>query len=163
VILLVRHAMPVVDPSTPAEQWHLGAEGRAAARLLAPLAGHFVASTEPKAVETLEEVAGGPVATDAGFAEVRRPHVWGDDYRATARAYLRGVRQEGWEPQEEVAERFEAAIARHRRDADVLVVGTHGLVSTLWLAGRCGIEPVPFWEALRFPDLVAVDLLKESF
>lgn len=33
------------------------------------------------------------VATDPGFGEVRRPHVWSgnDDYRAPARAYVDGV------------------------------------------------------------------------
>ncbi len=160
-IVLVRHAMPVVDPATPAELWHLGADGRAAARSLAPLVAgpaYFVASTEPKAVETLMEIAGAPVATDPGFAEVRRPHAWTDGYRAAARAYLQGARHDGWEPHGQVVDRFEAAVVRHSGSTDrTLVIGTHGLAPTLWLADRCGLDPVPFWEALRFPDVIEVD------
>lgn len=165
-LLLVRHAMPAIDPATPAEKWRLGPEGRAAARLLAPLVrrpAYFVASTEPKAHETLSEVAADTmVVTEAGFAEVRRPHVWSDDhdYRAAARAYLRGERPDGWEPREEAAARFEAAVVLHLAAAGdwTLVVGTHGLASTVWLSGRFGLEPEEFWAALRFPDLIEVDL-----
>lgn len=60
-LILVRHAMPAIDPQTPAELWHLGDQGRAAARALRPLLAepaYYVASTEPKAVETLQEIAG---------------------------------------------------------------------------------------------------------
>ncbi|MFI5892115.1 histidine phosphatase family protein [Actinoplanes sp. NPDC051513] len=87
-LVLVRHAMPVIDPETPAELWHLGPEGRAAARALAPLiagsAAHYVSSTEPKALETLREIAPHvPIETDAGFAEVRRPRATQAGSRAT--------------------------------------------------------------------------------
>ncbi|MEU4163525.1 hypothetical protein [Actinoplanes sp. NPDC026670] len=91
-LLLVRHAMPHIEPDIPAEDWHLGAEGLAAARLLAPripAAAHLVASTEPKAQETLRQLTESPVVqVDANFAEVRRPHEWSDPdtYRATAAA-----------------------------------------------------------------------------
>lgn len=166
-LLLVRHAMPEVDPATPAERWRLGPDGLAAARRLAPLVrrpAYFVASTEPKAFQTLCEVATDTmVVIDAGFAEVRRPHVRSaDDYRAAARAYVGGERRDGWEPHEEVAARFEAAVVLHLAAAAdrTLVVGTHGLAPTVWLAGRYRLEPGPeeFWAGLRFPDLVEVDL-----
>ncbi|WP_433384727.1 histidine phosphatase family protein [Actinoplanes sp. CA-142083] len=177
-LLLVRHAMPETDPDTPPEQWHLGPEGRAAARALArliaePRAGHYVASTEPKAVETLREIAPhAPIATDAGFAEVRRPRAWTDDvtYRAAARAYIEGdtASRDGWEARDEVVGRFDAAVARHAGRAAAsgvtLVVGTHGLAPTLWLAARVGLRPSPgaFWASLRFPDVVEVDPRRKS-
>jgi broad specificity phosphatase PhoE len=115
----------------------------------------------------VREIAGrATVAGDAGFAEVRRPRVAdGDSYRAMARAYVRGQRQDGWEEHDDVVERFDAAVVRHAATAaagnSTLVVGTHGMVSTLWLAGRYQLRPgrEQFWEALRFPDLIEIDLV----
>jgi broad specificity phosphatase PhoE len=167
-LVLVRHAMPELVPDVPAERWHLGPGGRSAARALRrsmPGPAYFVASDEPKAVETLEELAGGhDVAVEPGFAEVHRPHLWTDDYRATARAYVEGVRHDGWEPHDEVFARFESAVVRHAGLATaqgrILVVGTHGLAPTVWLSRHIRLEPSPaqFWADLRFPDIVDVDL-----
>jgi 2,3-bisphosphoglycerate-dependent phosphoglycerate mutase len=163
-LVLVRHAMPVVDSAVPPAQWQLGPGGRAAARALAaylPRDAHYVSSPEPKARQTLEALAE-QVAVDDGLAEVRRPHTWEDDYRSRARAYVEGVVLPGWEPHEEVVERFAAAVARHASVAAAqhkpLVVGTHGLAPTLWLASRYRLEPSPaeFWAGLRFPDLIEV-------
>nr|WP_221377471.1 hypothetical protein [Actinoplanes polyasparticus] len=123
-----------------------------------------MASTEPKAAETLRAAAigGGPVLQDAGFDEVRRPHEWRDDHRERARAYVGGATHPGWEPQPHVAARFTAAIARHAAlaGAGPLVVGTHGMALTTWLAARSLITDPPgaFWAALTFPDVVTVDL-----
>ena len=58
-LILIRRAIPVIAPQTPAELWHLDHEGRTAARAARPLpvrSVYYVASTEPKAVETLREV-----------------------------------------------------------------------------------------------------------
>src|SRR5262249_30744965 len=52
-LILIRHAAPIVDPSTPPSQWPLSREGRAAARSLSlPTNAYLVASTEPKAIQT---------------------------------------------------------------------------------------------------------------
>jgi 2,3-bisphosphoglycerate-dependent phosphoglycerate mutase len=169
-LVVVRHAMPELVPEVPSQRWHLGAEGRAAAQALRPLlvgSAYFVASDEPKAVETLQELAGQlDVEMDPGFGEVRRPHVWSDDrdYRTTARAYVEGVRHDGWEQHDDVFARFESAVVRHAEIAAAqrrtLVVGTHGLAPTVWLSRRIRLEPSPaqFWAGLRFPDLIEVDL-----
>lgn len=123
---------------------------------------------EPKAIQTLQELAGSStVATDPGFGEVRRPHLWsgGRDYRLTARSYVEGVRHHGWEEHALVAARFSAAVSRHAVPAKArnraLVIGTHGLALTIWLVGLVRLEPGPahFWEELRFPDVIDVDLV----
>jgi len=167
-LVLVRHAMPVPDPDVPSERWRLGEPGRAAARALRavlPPDAYLVASDEPKAVQTLQEAAGQPdVATDPDFGEVRRPYVWAadEDYRSVARAYVEGAAHAGWEPHAAVAARFGAAVARHAALAGhrTLVVGTHGLSPTVWLAGVVRLEPSPagFWQSLGYPDVVDVDL-----
>ncbi|XVV17447.1 hypothetical protein ACQP2X_24615 [Actinoplanes sp. CA-131856] len=89
-MIFVRHAMPALDPAVPPTAWHLGDEGRAAARLLRlPPDAYLVASDEPKAVETLRHaVPGATVHQDPGFAEVHRPATWQPDHRALARAYI---------------------------------------------------------------------------
>jgi broad specificity phosphatase PhoE len=156
--------MPQIDPSVRSERWQLGDAGRAAARALRPLIpqpAYYVASPEPKAAQTLQEVAGdAEVGTDPGFAEVHRPFV-DSGYRALARAYVEGTCHDGWEPHEEVAARFADAVARHAAAAGqtMLVIGTHGLAPTVWLARRFELKPSPgaFWAALDFPDLIDVD------
>jgi broad specificity phosphatase PhoE len=162
--------MPIIEPEVPTERWHLGPEGRAAASELASAVtgpAYFVASDEPKAIETLQEMAEGlDVHTDRRFGEVRRPHVSSPDfdYHAVARGYLEGVRPEGWETHVEVAERFDAAIAHHAAIAAdqnrSLVVGSHGVAPVIWLASRISLSPDPagFWEKLTLPDIVDVDL-----
>ncbi|MBU2665512.1 histidine phosphatase family protein [Actinoplanes bogorensis] len=201
-IILVRHAMPALEPGVAPHRWRLGAEGRAAAgQLTLPADGYLVASSEPKAAETLSAaglVHRGPgsgdqqihapgsagerpsrlvhrepgsdractaqsarlVHRDAGFDEVRRPHEWRDDHRARARAYVDGAVHPGWEPRDEVAARFEAAIVRHaaRAAGRPLVVGSHGMAITCWLAaqGRLAVPPGQFWAALAFPGVVEV-------
>jgi hypothetical protein len=168
-IILIRHAMPVVEPGVPSERWQLAEEGRRMARALGndhrvvPRPAYVVASHEPKAAQTIREMTDGPVPLDPGFAEVRRPYTWSDDYRARARAYVEGKAHDGWERHDAVARRFDEAIRRHAAAADAagatLVVGTHGLAPTVWLTSRGLIEdPGAFWAALRFPDAVRVDL-----
>jgi broad specificity phosphatase PhoE len=166
-LFLIRHAMPHVQQDVPSDQWQLGDEGRRRARLLRPqlvVSAYFVASDEPKAVQTLQELADDlDVVTDRRFREVRRPSMWSDSYRSMARAYVEGDRREGWEDHAQVAQRFAAAVAHHASLASAagrtLVVGTHGLAATVWLASVVRLDPDPaqFWERLEFPDLIDVD------
>ncbi|MCY1143341.1 histidine phosphatase family protein [Actinoplanes sp. Pm04-4] len=162
-VILVRHAMPEVDPGVPPRLWHLGAAGEAAARALTPALpadAVLVASTEPKAAETLQAAAPGrAVLRNAGFDEVHQPAEWRDDHRERARAYVEGTSHPDWEPQPEVAARFTAAIARHA-GARPLVVASHGLAITCWLAAQQLLTQPPgvFWAALTFPDVIDLSL-----
>lgn len=169
-VIIVRHAMPAVDPEVPADRWPLAWDSRVAARLLRLHVSHpayYVASTEPKAAQTMQEIAGAQrVVTDADLAEVHRPHIWFSDegYHAAALAYAGGVCPEGWEPQAEVITRFDAAVVRHAATAAAqgrtLIIGTHGLAPTVWMASRYELDcdPARFWSELRFPDVVEIDL-----
>jgi broad specificity phosphatase PhoE len=149
MLLLVRHAIPERIRGVPAEDWHLGDEGRAAARALAGRLDRdlrLVASDEPKAVETAEEliaVRGGTLAIDARLREVARPPLWDGGYRERAQAYVGGEPVDGWEPHEQVIARFAAAAA----DAEAVVA--HGLAMSLYLPVA---DRVAFWQDLRFPD-----------
>jgi broad specificity phosphatase PhoE len=160
-VVLVRHAMPEIQPDLPAERWRLGDDGRAAARELAgslPRGPFALTSDEPKAQQTAEElvaVCGGTLAVDARVAETRRPHVWDVNFRELARQYVAGRQHPGWEPHDAVVGRFDAAVraglgARHGAP---LVVVTHGQALTLWLRSVGAIDDAPrFWSELEFPD-----------
>jgi hypothetical protein len=66
-----------------------------------------------------------------------------------------------WEPHAELAARFAAGVRHWRTVAGdrPLVVASHGMAMTIWLAAAATLaNPGAFWAALRFPDLLAVDL-----
>jgi broad specificity phosphatase PhoE len=164
-LILVRHAMPVVDSAAPPESWRLSSEGLSAARgLTLPADACLVASTVPKASETLASF--GPVAQDHRFGEIRREgEPFHGNFRELRLAYVEGVDHPRWEARVDAVARFDAAVAAHRERAGdrPLVVGTHGMVLTVWLTARIGlVSPGQFWSALRFPDAYAVDLAARS-
>ncbi len=160
--------MPAVQRDASAERWGLDDQGRAASRALSAAMtepAYYVASDEPKALQTLQEMAAGQgVVLEPAFREVRRPHRWSEDYPQQARAYLSGIRQQDWEPHDEVVARFGAAVRRHADVAaarrQLLVVGTHGLAPTVWLSTVVSLRPTPvaFWASLTFPDVIDIDL-----
>ena len=61
-LILVKHALPAIIPTLPANQWHLSEIGRAQCALLADQLATYVpdalvSSSEPKALETAHLVA----------------------------------------------------------------------------------------------------------
>lgn len=167
-IILVRHAMPHQDPHTPPKCWSLDSVGLQAAADLArqlPTTDYrVVSSTEPKAFQTAEAIGavrGGAVTVDERLVEVGRPQTWVPNHPQLAAAYAAGAVHEGWEEHESVIERFDAAVDAHLAAAQGrrLVVATHGMALTCWVAARIGLDdPVGFWRGLSFPDLVKVRL-----
>ena len=95
-VLLVRHAMPEVDPSVDGTLWPLTDEGRAASRALgrrlAPMLadGVVIAGDERKMVETADALVGEiPTAstrTEPRVGEAYRPWVGDGDYAEIARS-----------------------------------------------------------------------------
>jgi broad specificity phosphatase PhoE len=167
-VLLVRHAMPVMEPELPAELWRLGDDGRAAAHELAgalPRAALVVTSDEPKARQTAQAVVGvcgGTLAVDARVAETRRPHAWDANFPELARQFVAGRQHPGWESQHAVVSRFDAAVreALDASHAAQVVVVTHGQALTLWLCSVGAVQDAHrFWSELAFPDawMVTVD------
>jgi broad specificity phosphatase PhoE len=158
VLILVRHAIPAHGPDVPAREWHLSPDGRAAAAALCarlPDGARLVASSEPKAIQTLEP-AGRPVS-DPRFDEISRVEAYADDFRTARRAYVEGADRADWEPREDVVRRFAAGVEAH--SADHVVIATHGMAMTLWLTATVGLaDPGEFWAALTFPDAYVVDL-----
>ncbi|GAA4039876.1 hypothetical protein GCM10022248_02570 [Nonomuraea soli] len=152
--------MPAFTPDVAPHEWELSDEGRERARELMarlPAPAHLVSSAEPKAWQTV----GGSAARDGRFNEVGRDEPWGGDFRERRLAYVSGADHPGWEPRQEVAGRFDAGIREHLEAAGggPVVVATHGMAMTVWLAARIGLpDPGEFWSGLRFPDAHVVDL-----
>jgi broad specificity phosphatase PhoE len=166
-VVLVRHAMPVMQSQVPADLWRLDDEGRAATRELAgalPRAPFAVTSDEPKAQQTAEELVGaggGTLTVDTQVAETRRPHVWDANFAELARQFVGGRQHPGWETQDAVVSRFDAAVREAlaaSRGAPVVVV-THGQALTLWLCRVEAVDDGPrFWSEHAFPDAWTVSL-----
>ena len=170
MLLLVRHAMPLIDPAADPAAWPLSAAGVTAARALAgviPAGALLVASDEPKAGQTLDPDGSRPVRRDRRLGEVRRSEAFSDDFRLARRSYVSGSEITGWEPREQVALRFGAAVRDAAAHARALsrdaVICSHGLAMTVWLSEAVFLgDPGEFWAQLRFPDLLAVDLAARS-
>ncbi|WP_181905791.1 NUDIX domain-containing protein [Microbacterium bovistercoris] len=164
-ITLLRHGMPEVDASVSPEEWPLSSDGAAAASALR-LDGTAVSSPELKARQTTVLATGaeeGTVVQDARFREVDREELVHDDFRSARRAWVAGrldERHVSWETPDDVAQRFHEGLLAH--PAEHIVVGTHGMALTAWTVAQGLIEAgdpaVAFWETLRFPDVIELDL-----
>ena len=172
-LILVRHAMPEVVRGVSSKLWALGEHAREDCVLLAHalpagLAPVVYASEQPKARETAAVIAlrrGLSVVTDRRFAEVDQGDRWiEDDYRVVAARYLGGFDEPGWEPRASVVVRFTSAVddALAVNTAGDLVVVSHGLAMSLYLASAATIDLVPFWRPLTFPDAWRLDLQTKS-
>jgi len=160
MLLLVRHAMPAHTPDRPAGSWDLARDGRRGAeslRTVLPSNAVLVSSPEPKARQTLEP--SGPVMTDWRFREVDRDEPHGDDFRARRLAWVTGADHAGWEPRALVVARFGAAVQfwLSRAGDQPLVIASHGMAMTVWIAAQGLEDPGAFWVALRLPDVFEVD------
>ena len=79
-----------------------------------------------------------------------------------AAGYLAGTHEPGWESQASVAARFSAAVSEARLGEGDVVVVNHGMAMSLWVASVAGIDVVPWWRELTFPDAWRVEIEKRS-
>ncbi len=144
---------PAADPAT----WPLSGQGRAAARQIGgrlPAGALLTASDEPKAWQTLDPDGDRAVRLDRRLGEVRRTEEFTDGFRRLRRSYVCGAALDGWEPQDQVARRFAAAVSAALELAgarDVVLAG-HGMAMTVWLVRAVSLrDPGTFWAELRSP------------
>jgi broad specificity phosphatase PhoE len=172
-LVLVKHAMPVIDPTQPSRAWSLGADGRQGAAALVPhlapyLPARLVSSIEPKASETAavlgaelgirhEEVEGLEEHHRAGAGFLRN-----EDFQQTIAAFFEkpGQLVFGAETADAAYERFGAAIERLVAAAPdkTCIVVAHGTVIALFVSRRAGIAPFPLWQRLGLPSFVVLEL-----
>lgn len=161
-LLLVKHALPDIQPDVPAKKWRLGEQGRVqSARLaeaLRPYAPSVViTSDEPKAVET-----GGIVGEMLGLSARGAPGLYeldrtGEPYFDDPGGYERAVKAFFERPTERAFGQESAAEARGRflqavagalesYPAETVILVAHGIVNTLFVAAHNDIRPFAFWK-----------------
>ncbi|MGJ7039796.1 broad specificity phosphatase PhoE [Shinella sp. BE166] len=153
--LYITHPQVLIDPAVPVPDWALSERGRERALLAADAdwarqIGRFVASTERKAIETANILAGGriPVETDHAMGENDRSatgflpppafEAAADEFFAHPETSFRG-----WERAVDAQARIVAAVERvlagHDPTVPIAFVG-HGGVGTLL---KCHLKGTP--------------------
>jgi broad specificity phosphatase PhoE len=165
-LYLVRHAAVTVRPTKPSAQWHLSAEGRAAAEALAEddqwaSVAVVYCSTEPKAIGTAQRIAwrhGLRLQIEHDLHEVERPWTEGD-YRALVQRYFAGDSLDGWEPRGDALVRVRVAIGAIASMSENAAIVSHGLALMLYVSeieGLDGRQTFEMWSGISFPDVAVV-------
>jgi broad specificity phosphatase PhoE len=170
-LILVKHALPEIIPTLPANQWHLSEVGRAQCTLLsdqlttyAPAA--FVSSSEPKALETAHLVAQKmhtSVQIVEGLHEHERsntPWLGSEEFAGAVAAFLHRPSELvlGSETAHQAFKRFTKTIAEvtSQYAEQNVVAFTHGTVLSLFVARATGMEPFALWTRLALPSFVVL-------
>lgn len=172
-LILVRHSLPNIVPTIPADQWSLSEAGRERCERLADKVAAYhpdvvITSMEPKAIETGQIVAGRlgkPRETAEGLHEHERRDV-GFGSVAWFEGQVAHFFKEpqslvfGSETANQAHQRFSRAIANILEaypERNVAVV-THGTVMSLFVARAAGLEPFPFWKRLGLPAFTVLSI-----
>lgn len=171
-LIFVRHSISQLDPSQPADQWHLTEEGRQRCIALAPKLAPYrpsliITSVEPKAEQTGRLIAQQlnlPIQTAANLHEHERRNVAWFDSKADFEAQVARFFAEpdklvfGEETAEQSYHRFSQAIhqvvAQHP-DQNIVIV-THGTVLSLFVGRTAGLDAFSFWQQLDMPAYVVM-------
>ena len=170
-LILVKHAMPVVESDVPAARWRLSDDGRAACLSLAerlavyaPVA--IVASNEPKATETgriMSDCLELPFETAPDLHEHDRtdvPFLQAAAWRDAIRRFFAAPDQLvlGREAAKTAGDRFIRAVATvlDRHPTGNLAIVAHGTVISLFVARHSPVEPFALWEQLGLPSFVVL-------
>lgn len=172
-LVLVKHALPVLDDSRPAREWQLGVEGEEQARRLVVTLRQFApfrlaSSTEPKAARTAAIVAaelGIGMTTLDGLREIDRPVVpimpREEHERFNVRLFT-AVDEPviGTESARAALERFAPAVRDllGQEPAQNVVVVTHGTVIALFVAAHNQVDAFQLWQRLQCSTCVVLGL-----
>jgi len=173
-LVLIRHAMPVIDKAQPNSRWLLSDAGRQASRTLGERLRPYdldvmVTSHEPKAAATGEIAAAVldiPTKAADGLGEHLREDVpWYDDpavFKAKVRECLQKPDQVvfGDESADAAYDRFAVAVDRviAAHPEQNIAVATHGTVMSLFIARRAGGEAIDYWQQWGLPGFAVLDL-----
>jgi broad specificity phosphatase PhoE len=171
-LILVRHALPAVDPAVPAVEWDLGDDGRRSCGALADLLALYeprvvVTSRERKAVET-----GRLIADALGLRREEEDGLHDHDRRDTGwleQGRFLAAMEALFAHPSRVVFGLESAVAAHARftsalnrverlnPTGTLVVVTHGTVMSLFGAGGDASDAHVIWKRLGFPALMVFE------
>lgn len=172
-LIFIRHSLPQIDLSLPANQWHLSEEGfRRLALIPTHLAGYkldrIISSQEPKAVETAQALAQTVhlnLEVRTGLQEHLRPQVKPlsiDQFESQVAVFFKYPDQLvfGSETANQAFHRFSTAVNQLICDypQENLAVVSHGTVISLYVSRLADKEPFGFWKRLGLPALVILSL-----
>jgi broad specificity phosphatase PhoE len=178
-LILVKHAMPVVDAGKPAAQWQLSAQGREGCIRLAQWLRTYhpyaiFTSHEPKALETGQIVASLlnlPCEARPGLHEHLRPQAGllsQQEFHASVSALFDHPSQVvfGAECADQAYARFSDAVATLLAEFAAhpggLVIVSHGTVISLFTAARSNLPAYPIWQSLGLPSAVIFGRLPDG-
>lgn len=171
-LILVKHALPILDAVRPPREWPLAPDGKrqskrlaAALRRFAPL--RVVSSPEPKALATAEIVAaefGLAVTVGGGLREIDRralPIVTAAEHQRLNADVFTDVERPvvGSESARDARDRFAEAVSKElqRTKEGSLVVVAHGTVIALLVSAHNPIDAFDLWTRLQCPSFVVLD------
>lgn len=170
--ILVKHAMPTIVETMPANQWLLSDDGRVKTLLLAELLqpwqpARIITSHEPKASETgriVAEKLGLPCQAFDDLHEHDRtnePYEDAAKFKAKVAAFFAQPDQlvYGRETANATYQRFFAVMDRIYKSylGQTTVIVAHGTVISLYLARRAGMDGYWLWVKLGLPSYVVFD------
>ncbi len=172
-LILIKHALPQIDPMTSANTWPLCKSGRANCSRLADALARWsprllISSSEPKAMETARITAerlAVPWTTAPGLHEHDRSS---EPYFADEAVFQAKVAAFFAEPEKRVfgAETAHEALTRFAHALDEALANTpersvavvaHGTVISLYAAHRYGIDGFTLWRRLGLPSFIVID------
>lgn len=172
-LVLVKHSLPEIVETLPAREWKLSDEGRIRAQQLAERLSKYqpdviVSSSEPKAKETAEIVAGRnnlELQIVDGLHEHDRsntPYLSGEEFQAAIHDFFEkpAVLVFGSETADEAHARFGQAvnwILEHNSNKTIVAV-SHGTVISLFVSRLTGISDFMLWNELGLPSFVVLDI-----
>jgi 2,3-bisphosphoglycerate-dependent phosphoglycerate mutase len=174
-VILVKHAMPVIEEQSAPRDWELGALGRLQSQELSKSLATFdvvtiYSSREPKARQTAEIIARGldrkRILAD-GLEEFDRPvlpMVSQDEHARLNRPIFDHPSRKvlGRESANAAFARFDSAVqkivAEERRNNGTIVVVSHGTVISLFVSRYNPIDGFDFWRNLSCPSYVELAL-----
>jgi broad specificity phosphatase PhoE len=173
-LILIKHALPIIDPQAPSKTWLLSEEGQNTTTTFARTLKdyqprHIFSSPEPKALETALTIANVfhiPFEIVNDLHEHHRANEPYDHDRTTfinkIKAFFENPNQlvYGEETAEQARTRFHVGLLsawRKHREENIAVV-SHGTVISLFVAHLIPtINPLELWNCLKMPDAVVLE------
>jgi len=172
VLILVKHALPVLQGAAPPREWVLSTAGDAQAEELADRLHEFqpfrlLSSPEAKALRTCEIIAAttgaamkrvdGLEELDRGPAVIVSPEVYNDIVRETFARLDSAVL--GNESAREAVARFTAALLPELSSgSENIVAVAHGTVISLFVAAHNAIDAFELWQNLECASFAVLEL-----
>jgi broad specificity phosphatase PhoE len=173
-LILIKHALPIIDPDIPAKTWLLSEEGQSATNIFAKTIKqyapqHIFSSPEPKALETALTIAN-IIRIPFEIVNDLHEHERGTEPYSQTRAQFATQIQAlfehpddivyGSESANQALSRFYAGLLSAWRKYlnDSVAVISHGTVISAFVAHVIPtIDPFDLWNCLKMPDAVVLE------